>query len=314
MENKFLSKTFYIIKLFAILNFNLIIIFVAIKLKNIKVCLCTTGKKENLYVREYVEHYKKYGIDKIFIYDNNELDGEKFEDVIYDYIKDGFVQIINVRGLISPQANSYKDCHIKNYKKYNWLIFFDMDEFIYLRDYKNIKTFLNKKRFSKCERIQLNWIFHTDNNLLYYDNRTLERRFPQREKKARNQIKGGIQGIKSILRGNIKTNVYDVHILNKNLTSCDGFGKIKEVQTIVTNESDFKYYYIDHYYSKSTEEFVYKLMRGSAVHGFDISHKLKRIEVYFAINEISLNKINYIENKTKLNLSKYKSILKNIQY
>ena len=55
-------------------------------------------------------------------------------------------------------------------------------------------------------------------------------------------------------------------------------------------------------------------MRGSAVHGFDISHELRRIEVYFAINEISLNKINYIENKTKLNLSKYKSILKNIQY
>ena len=29
------------------------------KIKNTKVCLCTNGKKENLYVREYVQHYIK---------------------------------------------------------------------------------------------------------------------------------------------------------------------------------------------------------------------------------------------------------------
>ena len=52
---------------------------------DIKVCLCTIGKEENLYVREYVEHYKKYNIDKIFIYDNNEINGEKFEEVLNDY-------------------------------------------------------------------------------------------------------------------------------------------------------------------------------------------------------------------------------------
>ena len=36
------------------------------KIKNTKVCLCTNGKKENLYVREYVQHYINYGVDKIF--------------------------------------------------------------------------------------------------------------------------------------------------------------------------------------------------------------------------------------------------------
>ena len=33
-----------------------------------KVCLCTPAKKENLYIREFVEHYKKYGVDNIFLY------------------------------------------------------------------------------------------------------------------------------------------------------------------------------------------------------------------------------------------------------
>ena len=300
-----LIKSFFIFIFFLILIIN--IILKNQELKNTKICLCTTGKKENLYVREYVEHYKKYGVDKIFIYDNNEQNGEKFEDMIQDYINNGLVEIINCRGLISPQANAYKDCQEKNYMKYDWLIFYDMDEYIYLKNYKNIKNFLNSKKFNKCQRIQLNWIFHTDNNLIYYDNRTLAKRFPEREQKARGKKKGGVQGIKSILRGHIKIRVYDVHILNRNLTSCDGFGKIKQIQNIETNVSDFKYYYIDHYYSKSTQEFINKLMRGSAVHGFDIIHKLMRIDVYFGINKITLNKINYIEKETKLNLSKFRN-------
>ena len=59
------------------------------------ICIYTIGKNENKYTREYVEYYKKYGGDKIFIYDNNNIDGEKFDTVLYDYIKNGYVEIIN---------------------------------------------------------------------------------------------------------------------------------------------------------------------------------------------------------------------------
>ena len=57
----------------------------------LKVCLCVIGKRENRYVKEFVEHYKKIGYNKIFIYDNNEINDEKFEDVIQDEINKGFV-------------------------------------------------------------------------------------------------------------------------------------------------------------------------------------------------------------------------------
>ena len=53
---------------------------------NLKVCLCTLGKMENIYAREFVQHYKKYDIDKIFIYDNNEISDETFDSVLLDYI------------------------------------------------------------------------------------------------------------------------------------------------------------------------------------------------------------------------------------
>ncbi len=216
-----------------------------------RVCVCTLGKQENRYIREFVEHYKKYGVDKIYLYDNNNKNGERFEEVINDYIEKGFVEVIDFRGKIRPIYRIMNDCYRKNYKYYNWLIFYEIDEFIYLKDFNNIKLYLNNKRFKKCQKVQLNWNFHTDNNLLYYDNKTLKERFPDILPWLRGKKKAGAIGIKCILRGhipNIKINC--IHRLNKNLKSCDGFGNPKESFGIVTLVSDLEYYYIDHYYSK----------------------------------------------------------------
>ena len=205
-----------------------------------------------------------------------------------------------------------EDCRKNNYKKFDWLIFYDMDEFLFLRNYSNITDFLSQKIFDKCQRIQLNWFFHTDNNLLYYDNRSLVERFPEKQKKWENKKLGGTEGIKSILKGKLNARIKNVHTLNSNLISCDGFGNIKKVQGIMTDEADHYYFYIDHYWSKSTEEFVNKLLRGDVVLGNDLNvHAKNKLDIYFSLSDITLDKINYIENKTKLNLSKYKLIVKN---
>ena len=64
-------------------------------------------------------------------------------------------------------------------------MFYDIDEFIHLKNYINIKLFLNENKFNKCQRIALNWVMHTDNNLIHYDNRSLFERFPEKEKQAK---------------------------------------------------------------------------------------------------------------------------------
>jgi len=180
-----------------------IIFFKEFKNKEIKVCLCTPGKNENKYIREFVEHYKNYGADKIFLYDNNDLEGEFFEQEINDYISDRFVELVNFRGKKRTLLLMMNDCYRKNFRNYDWLIFFEIDEYIYLKNYTNIKVYLNDKKFIKCQTIQLNWIFHTDNNLLHYENRPLKERFPEKEDKAKKNINNTTQGIKSILKGHI---------------------------------------------------------------------------------------------------------------
>ena len=58
--------------------------------KLLKIALCTMGKEENIYVKEFIEYYKNLGVDHIFIYDDNDYHKENFSDVInslnYKYV------------------------------------------------------------------------------------------------------------------------------------------------------------------------------------------------------------------------------------
>jgi len=268
----------------------------------INVCLCTLGKNENRYIREFVQHYEKYDVDKIFLYDNNDIEGERFEDVIKDYIEKGFVKVLNWRGITKGIYKIMNNCYKSNYNKYDWLIFYEIDEFIHLYKHKSIKKFLNKKKFKDCQVIYLNLVCHTDNNLLYYQNKSLFKRFPHVNKKIKLEVK-------SIVRGFIpKLTINHLHTCNNRLINCNGFGHKNKIVSIFSTERDFKYYYIDHFYSKSTEEFINKLKRGD-LYKVSISYYLHKIYKYYLQSNFTIEKIVMIENSTGFNLSKYKKIL-----
>ena len=282
--------------------------------KTIKVCICTLGKNENRYIIEFVEYYKKYGVDKIFLYDNNDKNGEAFEEVISKYINNGFVKLLNWRGKKRKQIYIFNHCYKKNYRKYDWLIFYDIDEYINLRNYSNIKKFLMEKKFNRCQIIYLNWAIHTDNNLIHYENKSLHKRFPILESNARKKNKNIYIPVKSILKGhvpNIKIN--SLHQLNPAIEACDGLGNKPKIDKYYM-EPDFSHFFIDHYYFKSLEEFVEKLNKGSARTYDHIDIKKLRFHRYFTMNEVNINKIKYIENKTKLNIARYIKYLKNISF
>ena len=153
----------------------------------------------------------------------------------------------------------------------------------------------------------LNLICHTDNNLLYYENKSLSERFP---KMVPFNKKGRQLEVKFIIRGNIKNiTINHLHSGNEKLRNCNGFGNRNKIRkNIFTTEPDYKYFYIDHYYSKSTEEFINKINRGDP---FKITknHYMHRIEKYYLQSNFTKKKIEMIEKGTGLNLSKYKKLL-----
>ena len=301
--NKIISLNFFkYIKIFIII----LILIIFINKNNIKVCLCVVGKLENNYIREFISYYKKYGVDKIFLYDNNDINGEKFDYILSDYIRKKYVKIYNIRGKIAQQIKIYQHCYTSNYKIFNWLIFIDIDEFIFLKNYNNIKDFLSQRKFNKCQSIYLNWVKHTDNNLIYYDNRTLHERFPEIYNKN-NYCLG-----KTIIKGNLENiKIKSVHILDGKIGRCNGLGNLfKPIYKIFCYKPDFNNNYIDHYEYKSTEEFINKIKKGDCTYGYNKNNMYIRINRYFRFNEITLEKISLISQKTGLNISLIK---KNIQ-
>jgi hypothetical protein len=78
---------------------------------DLKTLICCIGKNENKYVREYVEWYKHIGVTHIRIYDNNDIDGEHFDEVIKDYIDKGYVDIVDYRGRKVCQLQAYEECY-----------------------------------------------------------------------------------------------------------------------------------------------------------------------------------------------------------
>ena len=277
------------------------------KLEKTKVCICTIGKEENRYVREWVEHYEKYGVDKIYLYDNNDLNGEHFESVIDDYVQKKFIKILNWRGKRKFIYKAMNDCYNKNSHYYDWLIFYELDEFIHLHNHESIKEFLNKKKFDKCEIVYLNLLVHNDNNQLFYQNLSLFERFPnivpmsvEKNLQVKMIIKGGINNLK------IKTTA-ESYLTNKRkvLKTCDRLGKFMVPKEFSTNNTDYKFYYVDHFFCKSTEEFTNKLNRGDTLMtGKNLYiYKLSRIKRYFKYNNFTSEKIKMMEKLLKIKSS-----------
>ena len=279
------------------------------KINQTKICICTSVKQENLYIREYLEHYKSYGINKIYLYDNNDIDGEKPEDVISDYIKSGFVEIFKWRGKKGVIFQILNDCFKKHKDEYDWVMLSEIDEFIHLYNYTKVSTFLDEPKFKNCEVVHLNLVCHTDNEQLHYENKSIKERFP---KIVPSSMPGGkTLEIKPILRGHLNNTYIDcLHRGNIRAKDCDGFGHANKFSSIYSLEPDTTYYYYDHYYAKSTEEFAKKVIRRGS---FETSNKfcLDRIKKYFDENTLTMEKILILENGTGFNLSKYKNKLKN---
>ena len=273
--------------------------------KGIKVALCTMGKMENLYIKEFVDYYTKLGIDHIFIYDDNEPGTEKISDALdKNHKKTVTIKETNTFH-IDNQSTAFSNCYKSNIDKFDWFLMVDMDEFLFIVN-NTLKGYLTNKVFNKCDFIKFHWVITTDNDLVYYDKRPLFERFKPPYLKT--------QFIKSIVRGNISDLKYWVHspfISPKRNITCNNEGKriyYKRMNFETLYPININKAYIIHFRYKSTEEFVNKLKRGYSDWFKKRLRKfvLGNIKTYLKINKPTLEKINLIEKELKVDLSKFK--------
>lgn len=279
--------------------------FVFKKNKTIKIALCVMAKNEQNYIIEFVDYYKKLGIDKIFLYDNNNLNGSYYDKLLLDYININFIDIINFRGLYKPQYQAYEDCYYNNSNSYDWFAFFDVDEYLYLHD--KIKNLLINASLYNCSSLLINWKYYGDNDIIYYKPKKLKQRFKKpfyfTYKKKKNIVL--YTAGKTIARSRLNISwAHFPHFL-KNSNICRPNGKIINNPLL---PPDYSMAYIKHYATKSTEEYAAKLLKGGGCSKTtsDKKYIIGRIKnYYFFFNKVTNKKIELFEKKLNISIRKY---------
>ena len=230
-----------------------------------KTAVCCIVKCENPYLQEWVDYHFDLGFTHIFIYDNNNMDGERILPSVAD---DERVTVIDCRGKLAYQNTAYTDFYKRFGKEYDWIAYIDLDEFITFSEDSGIRTigdFLG--RFdSGADIIHLNWMNFGDSGLEDLgDDYSVLRRFTKPldfDKKVQydfpedNHVKSIIRGGLDI--GNKKITVHTPKDLDVRVVDASG----RECANDYFKPYDFSVAYIRHYVTKTIVEWVIKKSRG----------------------------------------------------
>lgn len=273
------------------------------------ICICIIGKRENLYAKQFADYYFQLGINKIILFDNNDIEDENFYDVLKDYVDKNFIDIVDIRGINSALYPVYNYCYHQNKDLYDWIAFLDIDEYLYIKNFTNINEYLYNKRFEKCQTIFFNWIMYNDNDLTEYDYRPLLERF----KNPKKTIEQG----KSFVRGGFDNLIIPTSMLpgiNINYFCNSNGERIFPSSYLNVEYNNNSMAYIKHFYTKTAEEFCNKINKGDAQfhknHPKYLSHIYSKINYFFLFNKKTKKKIKILEKCLDINLKKYIDQLK----
>lgn len=278
----------------------------------IRTLLCCIGRKENQYIREYVEYYKGIGFTNICLYDNNFDGDEDFRDAIGDYIDDGYVFLKDYRNKSLCQMQSYEECYHEYKNDYDWIAFFDCDEFLTFAEsgITDISKVLPDSRFDGYNMIHVNWMLFEDNGLVRNDGRPVLERFTKPmlpyDKKFRCPFVSDNAYNKSIVRGYLDDIKFKTPCTPINVSSCcDGNGnKVNEMSVLCP--INYECMYLRHYSYKTIEEFIEKLDRGFPDHRHTAPRYMQELGgVFFKVNKPTAEKLEYVKDRIGLDLFRF---------
>ncbi len=254
-----------------------------------KLAICVIAKQENLYLREWIEYYYKMGVANIILYDNNDVNGEYPQNVIGDYIANGFVLYKDVRGKHRYQVTAYNMCYEEYSRNYDWIGFLDVDEYWYLSPDLSFDDFFSEDRFPNAIAVFINWLNYGDNGNVHYENRPVQERFLKptlpidfiSNKTMCNKVKKVFvkccgDDIKVVF---FDANGLDHYYINEprkyyavnGLEYCDGGEDVM----------DYTLSFIKHYRTLSIEEFLYRRFGRRGYADYASRHNKEEIMQYF---------------------------------
>ena len=261
------------------------------------IVICAIAKLENNYIYDWAKYHLDIGVNHIFIYDNNEIDGERIEDVFRDTALENRVTVLNARGQKKAQLKVYNAFY--HTFDFDWCAFIDIDEFITFNPSANIQSindFLSN--LHNCDAVALNWLCYGDNGLVHFENESVPKRFLKPIKPldfVASQVNGTPENyhIKSIIKKGLDIDWDEDHSPFKNPHVPSRITRIVNAKGESLSElpwqvSDYSVAFIRHYITMSIEEYLRKVQRGAADSNSAGRYNVSR---FFRYNRITLKKL-----------------------
>lgn len=214
--------------------------------------ICCVARDEEAYIDEWADYYLALGFSEIFIYDNN-LDGTNLDSWQKNRrLGDHRINVIQLPGS-GQQYTAYLDCAKRaSSKNHTWAAFFDIDEFLVIRNQNNIVTFLSK--YCQSGALSINWYYFGFNNLATYWPLPVTKRFNMRVVEPPLFVKSVVK----LSDMNMDVPVTDPHYfhLKEGFTQHDTNNKVTKGSQNENGPMDIAV--IHHYWTKSKKEWRWK--------------------------------------------------------
>ena len=222
--------------------------------------VCLLIKDETQYLREWADHYLEIGFEHIYIYDN----GSKIP--VRNAVKEWYSPEILSKITVIDFAEHYEDLQTECYNHFlqnygaqtRWVLFADSDEFLRIVNGDDINSFLQTKEDYTV--IHVDFIEYGADGQVNQEDKPVQERFTTPV-----SVNDGIY---------YKDIIQPVRI-SRMRTHYPIYNKSKNLQF----EKDKNSIVVDHYYTKSWEEWKNKMERGSCDPNY-----LKHLNEFFLYN------------------------------
>jgi hypothetical protein len=265
---------------------------------NNKSSIVTISKNEHLYLNEWIDYHLNLGIDKIIIFDNNDKENLSQYKIISTYSPEHVVYI-DYRGKTEYQLyKAYQEAYDIYRAEFDWIVFLDIDEFLFIPKHFNLHEFLNDISYSKTDLIEIKRIYYGDNNLISGVGSVLERFSVDINAKA-------LDGSKYIFNSKSKNTKTIKFLTRRGFPAIkDGFMPSSSVDLQISSSHYSEYskindiirncIHIKHFESKSFAELLTRLKNGSpytfSTDQFSVNRIEQKIKKYFLFHPITEQK------------------------
>ena len=221
-------------------------------------------KDEGPYLKEWLDYHLAAGVDHFYLYDNESTDNQA--DVVKPYVATGLVDYTFAPGK-TMQIVAYNDA-VKRFKfQCRYMAFIDADEFIFPKSERSITEVVDEilARYPKAAGLTINWHCFGSNgqDKADYSKNVLER-FTRRAPNDWAPDGLGNAHVKTVANPRAINFIFNPHCANFFIDRHAMDENAKLIPSAFNIPVTAEKIVINHYHTKSREEFAVKMKRGRA--------------------------------------------------